>query len=62
LITTITKKKEISIVTPKNSAVAIIKVNSLTFSRPVSSAWRTKAMIETDLALDNLLQEAKNAV
>ena len=38
LIATIAKKNEISKVTPKNSAVPIIKVNSLIFSRLVGSA------------------------
>ena len=38
LIATITKKNEISKVTPKNSAVPIIKPNSLTFSLLVDSA------------------------
>lgn len=60
LIATITKKNEISKVTPKNSAVPIIKPNSLTFSRLLgSAASRTNALIETGLALDNLSQKAK---
>ncbi len=38
LIAIIAKKNEINKVTPKNSAVPIIKVNSLTFSRLVGSS------------------------
>ena len=37
LIATIVKKNEISKVTPKNSAVPTIKVNSLTFSSLVDT-------------------------
>jgi hypothetical protein len=51
LIATITKKNEISKVTPKKSAVPNIKPNSLTFSRLLGSeASRTNALIETDLS------------
>jgi hypothetical protein len=51
LIATITKKNEISKVTPKKSAVPNIKLNSLTFSRLLGSeASRTKPLMETDLS------------
>jgi hypothetical protein len=51
LIASITKKNEISKVTPKKSAVPNIKPNSLAFSRLLGSeAFRTNALIETDLS------------
>ena len=51
LIATITKKNEISKVTPKKSAVPNIKLNSLTFSRLLGSeASRTKPLMGTDLS------------
>jgi hypothetical protein len=51
LIASITKKNEISKVTPKKSAVPNIKPNSLTFSRLLGSeASRTNSLIETDLS------------
>jgi hypothetical protein len=51
LIATITKKNEISKVTPKKRAVPNIKLNSLTFSRLLGSeASRTKPLMGTDLS------------